>query len=94
MPIFLVLVFGVIQYGLYFWSMQAGTAAVGEAVRRMTVGDCQTDAQVQTLHGEPTRLCIHHDGPVRHHRRRWTYTKADGIDVDSGSRARSAGPSR
>ncbi len=48
MPIFLVLAFGVIQYGLYFWSMQAGTAAVGDAARRMSVGDCQTEAQVET----------------------------------------------
>ena len=48
-PILLLLVFGIIQYGLYFWSMQAGTSAVGEAVRRMTVGDCQTACEMQTL---------------------------------------------
>lgn len=48
-PIFLTLVFGVIQYGLYFYSMQSGTSAVGEATRRMTVGDCQTSGSIQTM---------------------------------------------
>jgi Flp pilus assembly protein TadG len=49
MPIFLLLVFGIIQYGIYFFSMQAGTSAAGEAVRRMSVGDCQTSGAVQSL---------------------------------------------
>jgi Flp pilus assembly protein TadG len=48
-PIFLVLVFGVIQYGLYFFAMQTGTTAVGDATRRMSVGDCQTEAQVKSF---------------------------------------------
>lgn len=45
----LVIVFGIIQYGLYFWAMQAGTNATGEALRRLTVGDCQTSTQLTTL---------------------------------------------
>jgi Flp pilus assembly protein TadG len=49
MPIFLLLIFGVIQYGMYFWSMQAGANAVGEATRRMSVGDCQSSTEVQNL---------------------------------------------
>lgn len=48
-PIFLYVLIGIIQYGFYFYAMQAGTSAVGEVTRRMTVGDCQTSGQVQTL---------------------------------------------
>jgi Flp pilus assembly protein TadG len=43
----LYLVFGVIQYGLYFYAMQSGTSAVGEATRRLTVGNCQTTSELQ-----------------------------------------------
>ena len=39
------LVFGIIQYGLYFYAMQAGTSATSDAVRRITVGDCQDPAE-------------------------------------------------
>jgi Flp pilus assembly protein TadG len=41
----LYLVLGIIQYGVYFWSMNSGSNAVGDEVRRMAVGDCQTDAE-------------------------------------------------
>jgi Flp pilus assembly protein TadG len=43
----LYLLFGVIQYGLYFYGMQTGTSAVGEAVRRLTVGNCQTSTELK-----------------------------------------------
>lgn len=43
----LYLVFGIVQYGLYFYATQAGTSAVGEAVRRLTVGDCQDTNQLE-----------------------------------------------
>ena len=43
----LYLVFGIIQYGLYFYGMQAGTSAVGEATRRLTVGNCQDSTQLK-----------------------------------------------
>lgn len=76
-PIFLILVFGVIQYGLYFFSMQSGTSAVGEATRRMTVGDCQTSASVRTLVynrlGSATTASAASGVTVTQ-----TYTKADG----------------
>jgi Flp pilus assembly protein TadG len=49
MPILLILLFGIIQYGFYFYAMQAGSSAVGDAARRVAVGNCQTTAQVQTL---------------------------------------------
>jgi Flp pilus assembly protein TadG len=47
-PLFLWLLLGLIQYGFYFYSMQAGTSAVGEVTRRMTVGDCQTEGEVKS----------------------------------------------
>lgn len=43
-PLLLLLVFGIIQYSWYFYAMQTGTAATGEAVRRLAVGDCQDEA--------------------------------------------------
>ncbi len=45
----LYLVFGIIQYGLYFWGMQAGTSATSDAVRRITVGDCETAARAPAI---------------------------------------------
>lgn len=39
LPILLLLIFGVMQYGLYFWSAQGGSTAVREAARRAAVGD-------------------------------------------------------
>jgi Flp pilus assembly protein TadG len=49
MPLLLVLVFGIIQYGWYFYAMQAGSSAVGDAARRVAVGNCPSTTQVQTL---------------------------------------------
>jgi Flp pilus assembly protein TadG len=47
----LYIVFGIIQYGIYFYAMQTGTSAVGEAARRLTVGNCQDSTQLeQFLH--------------------------------------------
>ncbi len=43
----LYLIFGTIQYGMYFYATQSGTAAVGEAVRRLTVGNCQDPIQLK-----------------------------------------------
>jgi Flp pilus assembly protein TadG len=43
----LYLVFGIIQYGLYFYAMQTGTSAVGEATRRLTVGNCQNSTELK-----------------------------------------------
>lgn len=37
-PLLLVIVFGLIQYGFYFWSMQGGSAAAREGARRAAVG--------------------------------------------------------
>ena len=43
------LVFGIIQYGLYFYARETGTQAAGDAVRRLSVGDCQTPSELRTL---------------------------------------------
>lgn len=48
-PILLVLVFGIIQYGWYFYAMQAGTSATSDAVRRLSVGDCQDTTELNAL---------------------------------------------
>lgn len=37
-PLLLLLVFGMIQYGFYFWSLQGGSSAAREAARRAAVG--------------------------------------------------------
>lgn len=45
LPLLLLLVFGLIQYGFYFWSMQGGSAAAREAARRAAVGKPATCAE-------------------------------------------------
>lgn len=43
LPLLLLLVFGIIQYGLYFWAMQGGSDIARDAARRSAVGapaDC------------------------------------------------------
>lgn len=36
----LLIVFGIIQYGMYFYAAQTGTSVTREALRRVSVGDC------------------------------------------------------
>ena len=45
------LLFGIIQYGFYFYAMQTGNAAVSTAVRRLSVGDCADPAQLRSFLG-------------------------------------------
>lgn len=42
LPILLLLVLGIIQYGLYFWAMQGGADVARDAVRRAAVGELGT----------------------------------------------------
>jgi Flp pilus assembly protein TadG len=41
-PMFLLIVLGMIQYGMYFWAAQGGSTAAREAARRAAVGDFAT----------------------------------------------------
>jgi Flp pilus assembly protein TadG len=41
------LVFGLVQYGWYFYAMQSGSSAVGDAARRIAVGNCTTTSEVK-----------------------------------------------
>lgn len=40
LPLLLILVFGIIQYSWYFYSMQRGTSTVADVTRRITIGNC------------------------------------------------------
>jgi len=40
LPIFILLVFGLIQYGFYFWTAETANSSAREVARRMAVGDC------------------------------------------------------
>ena len=46
---FLVLTFGLVQYGLYFWAAQSGAHTANVAVRQLSVGNCQDPADLQTF---------------------------------------------
>jgi hypothetical protein len=78
----LYLVFGMIQYGWYFYAMQSGSSAVGSAARQVAVGNCQNVSQVQTLiknHLGPATTASSPGGiPTT-----LTYTKADGSSASS-----------
>lgn len=43
----MLLIFGIIQYGIYFWARQSAVAAAREGARRASVGDYATCATFQ-----------------------------------------------
>lgn len=45
----LVIVFGLIQYGLYFWSAQTGSNTVNAAARQVSVGNCDTSGELKSF---------------------------------------------
>ncbi len=45
---FFTLIFGLIQYGLYFYSAQTGSHAINSAARELSVGNCQDTTQLKT----------------------------------------------
>lgn len=49
LPFLLLVVFGLIQYGLYFYSSQTGSNTVNVAARQLSVGNCDTSAELNTL---------------------------------------------
>lgn len=45
---FLLIVFGAIQYGIYFWALQGGSSAAREAARNAAVGQPESCTDFQT----------------------------------------------
>jgi Flp pilus assembly protein TadG len=45
----LVIVFGLIQYGFYFYSAQTGSNTVNAAARQLSVGNCDTSAELTSF---------------------------------------------
>jgi Flp pilus assembly protein TadG len=45
---FLIVVFGLIQYGFYFFAAQAGSSAANSALRQLAVGNCQDSTKLAT----------------------------------------------
>jgi Flp pilus assembly protein TadG len=58
----LMLVFGIIQYGIYFYSAQTGASVAERAVRKLSVGDCQDPGDLQSFIA--SRLGSASTGPV------------------------------
>lgn len=84
MPILLVLVFGLIQYGLYFWAVQGGADAARHGARISAVGDPADCADFQTEVAD--QVTSFSDGSPTITR---TYVKAEGnaaADVEIGDR--------
>jgi Flp pilus assembly protein TadG len=49
LPVLLLLVFGIIQYGYYFFAAQNGSSVAREAVRKVAVGDCPDDTVLKSF---------------------------------------------
>jgi Flp pilus assembly protein TadG len=82
LPFLLVIVFGLIQYGLYFFSSQTGSNTVNVAARQLTVGNCDTDAELNTLVNN--RLGSAQVGTATVVR---NYFEVDGTDIPGNSAA-------
>jgi len=48
-PILLLLFFGIVQYGMYFYSAQVGSNTANAAARQLSVGNCQASGALQTF---------------------------------------------
>ena len=48
LPVLLLVLFGIIQYGYYFFAAQNGSSVAREAARKVAVGDCPTQAALDT----------------------------------------------
>lgn len=51
LPIVMMVIFGVIQYGYHFWSLETGAAAAREAARRLIVGTDWGCTQAEAVQG-------------------------------------------
>ena len=47
LPVLLLLIFGIIQYGYYFFAAQNGSSVLREATRKVVVGKCVTDGELE-----------------------------------------------
>jgi hypothetical protein len=50
-PIFAAIVFGIIEFGWYFWTAETTSSAAREAARRVVVGDCWDQDQLMDFAG-------------------------------------------
>ena len=77
------LVFGIIQYGLYFYSTQTGTYAVQQGARRLSVGDCtSTPALKGFLHDKLSNGATTASESALSPQIKWQHTSADGTVTD------------
>ena len=58
---FILLVFGMIQYGWYFYVSQTTGGAASNVVRRLQVGDCWSGTEAQDLAQEQAPMVTHVD---------------------------------
>lgn len=81
LPVLLLLVFGIVQYGFYFLASQSGSAAAREAVRRVAVGDCPKITGADGLEAfVARRLGVENQGGLQVVRE---YKKTDGTPISS-----------
>jgi Flp pilus assembly protein TadG len=69
----LVIIFGLIQYGLYFYSAQTGSNTANAAVRQLSVGNCQTASAFQSYVDGQLGAAATSNATITK-----TWTKADG----------------
>jgi len=57
---FLLLILGIIQYGFYFWTAETTNSSARETARRIIVGDCWTQSQIDTFarHNAPMTTSV------------------------------------
>ena len=85
LPIFIFLLFGIIQYGFYFWTAETANSAAREAARRVVVGDCWDST-------EDDELCPRHQAPQHDGRDRQASRPVDTWRWAAPSRSRVTAP--
>jgi len=76
----LLIIFGLIQYGMYFYSAQTGSNTVNAAARQVSVGNCDTDTELAAF--VDGQLGAAADGGATVTR---TYFKPDGTALGSAA---------
>lgn len=49
LPVLLLVLFGIVQYGYYFFAAQNGSSVAREAARKVAVGDCPTQSDLNSF---------------------------------------------